>query len=104
MGPASRHFASKNWVKVALQAHRDTQTQVTSPANPAAASPPRSARKLCLILDLDHTLLCSATFAEVDPPLARWLDAAAAAQAALPFERRDLFRLEGVKVRAGAAP
>lgn len=55
--------------------------------------------KLCLVLDLDHTLLNSATFAEVGPTLHDSLKARAASEAAtLPEDQRLLFRIDGIKV------
>jgi hypothetical protein len=55
--------------------------------------------KLCLVLDLDHTLLNSATFAEVGPALHEALDARAASEAAtLPPDQRLLFRLDAIKM------
>ena len=58
----------------------------------------RSARKLCLVLDLDHTLLNSVLYSELLGPQGKWLEARAAAQAQLPPERRDLYRLDSIKV------
>jgi RNA polymerase II C-terminal domain phosphatase-like 3/4 len=61
--------------------------------------------KLCLVLDLDHTLLNSATFAEVGPALHEALDARAASEAAtLPPDQRLLFRLDAIKVRGRRRP
>ena len=59
--------------------------------------------KLCLVLDLDHTLLNSATFAEVAAGAAggvvNLLESRAAAEAAnLPPEQRQLFRIDAIKV------
>lgn len=55
--------------------------------------------KLCLVLDLDHTLLNSATFAEVGPTLHDSLKARAASEAAtLPEDQRLLFRIDGIKM------
>jgi hypothetical protein len=62
-----------------------------------------------LVLDLDHTLLNSATFAEVGPALHEQLEARAASEAAtLPEDKRLLFRMDAIKVslagKAGRAP
>jgi hypothetical protein len=54
---------------------------------------------LCLVLDLDHTLLNSATFAEVGTALHEALEARAANEAAtLPPEQRLLHRMDNIKV------
>ena len=49
--------------------------------------------KLCLILDLDHTLVNSARFAEVDAPTAALLEQQEREQARQPPEQRLLHRL-----------
>lgn len=55
--------------------------------------------KLCLVLDLDHTLLNSARFSEVDPALAQRLEQRCASEAeALPEADRLLFRMDDIKV------
>ncbi|KAL4431258.1 hypothetical protein ABPG75_006514 [Micractinium tetrahymenae] len=55
--------------------------------------------KLCLVLDLDHTLLNSATFSEVGPSVHASLDAQAAHEAAtLPEGQRLLFRMGAIKM------
>lgn len=68
-------------------------------------------RKLCLVLDLDHTLLSTATFHELDPETEALLHERMAlelAAAAMPqaHHERHIFRLEDpglwVKVRPGA--
>lgn len=56
-------------------------------------------RKLCLVLDLDHTLINSARFSEVDPEHEAMLRSHQANEAArLPEERRELFRLERIQM------
>lgn len=50
-------------------------------------------QQLCLVLDLDHTLLNSAKFSEVDREWEYKLESLAAAQTSLPSDQRDLFRL-----------
>jgi hypothetical protein len=59
-----------------------------------------SQRRLCLVLDLDHTLLNSALFTHVDPGLHAWLEARAADAQARPPEERLIFKLEGIKVES----
>ncbi|KAI3433318.1 hypothetical protein D9Q98_003136 [Chlorella vulgaris] len=55
--------------------------------------------KLCLVLDLDHTLLNSATFGEVGPVLHQALELRAATEAeTLPQHERLLFRMDGIKM------
>ncbi|KAL4419249.1 hypothetical protein ABPG77_001187 [Micractinium sp. CCAP 211/92] len=55
--------------------------------------------KLCLVLDLDHTLLNSATFSEVGPVVHAALEAQAAREAAtLPADQRLLFRMDAIKM------
>lgn len=55
--------------------------------------------KLCLVLDLDHTLLNSATFSEVGPSVHASLEAQAAHEAAkLPENQRLLFRMDAIKM------
>lgn len=54
--------------------------------------------KLCLVLDLDHTLLNSARYAEVDPELQRELERRIEQEALLPAEERLLFKVEEIKV------
>lgn len=80
-------------------------TSTPDPACRAARRRPPSRRgKLCLVLDLDHTLLNSATFAEVGPALHEALDVRAASEAAmLPPDQRLLFRLDAIKVGGPAA-
>ena len=78
-------------------------------APPPACCPPGRQGKLCLVLDLDHTLLNSATFAEVGPALHEQLETRAASEAAtLPEDKRLLFRMDAIKVslagKAGRAP
>ena len=60
--------------------------------------------KLCLVLDLDHTLLNSARYAEVGPELNDRLERRCAAeeQAGIPEMDRLLFRLDEIKVVSGA--
>ena len=78
---------------------------LASPDFPAAPCPrcflpPDRQGKLCLVLDLDHTLLNSATFAEVGPALHEQLEVRAASEAAtLPEDKRLLFRMDAIKVR-----
>ena len=67
------------------------------------ACPPDARRqgKLCLVLDLDHTLLNSAMFGEVEAPLGAQLEARAVAEAAaLPPSERLLYRMDDIKVCA----
>lgn len=55
--------------------------------------------KLCLVLDLDHTLLNSCTYDELeDAGLAADLDGRARAEVALPHAQRQLFCLDGLQV------
>lgn len=56
------------------------------------------AAKLCLVLDLDHTLLNSVMFTEVDAQLGAWLEARAEQHTRLPPEQRMLFRIDEIKV------
>lgn len=68
------------------------------PARLPALRPSRHG-KLCLVLDLDHTLLNSATFSEVGPSVHASLEAQAAHEAAkLPENQRLLFRMDAIKV------
>ena len=64
-------------------------------------------RRLCLVLDLDHTLVNSAKFEEVGAELAALLETLSAKDAArLPARERQLHRLPRVgmwtKLRPGA--
>ncbi|KAH7618016.1 putative RNA polymerase II C-terminal domain phosphatase-like 3 [Nannochloris sp. 'desiccata'] len=62
-----------------------------------------SAGKLCLVLDLDHTLLHSVMFSELEPSVDAWLQGRAEADAALPHqENRMLFRISGNVAYASA--
>ena len=58
----------------------------------------RSAGKLCLVLDLDHTLLNSIMFSELDSTLGQRLEERAESEMALPEEKRMLFRLDNIQV------
>ncbi|KAG7672111.1 hypothetical protein KSW81_004994 [Nannochloris sp. 'desiccata'] len=61
-----------------------------------------SAGKLCLVLDLDHTLLHSVMFSELEPSVDAWLQGRAEADAALPHqENRMLFRISGMQMFSG---
>ncbi|KAA6427633.1 MAG: RNA polymerase II C-terminal domain phosphatase-like 3-like, partial [Trebouxia sp. A1-2] len=56
-------------------------------------------RKLCLVLDLDHTLINSARFGEVEPEHEALLRSHLANDAVrLPEEKRELFRLERIQM------
>ncbi|KAL0023785.1 hypothetical protein WJX77_004859 [Trebouxia sp. C0004] len=56
-------------------------------------------RKLCLVLDLDHTLINSARFSEVEPEHEALLRSHLANDAVrLPEEKRELFRLERIQM------
>ena len=56
-------------------------------------------RKLCLVLDLDHTLINSARFTEVEPEHEAQLRSHLANDALrLPEEERQLFRLERIQM------
>lgn len=56
-------------------------------------------RKLCLVLDLDHTLINSARFSEVDPEHEAMLRSHQANEALrLPEDRRELFRLDRIQM------
>ncbi len=56
-------------------------------------------RKLCLVLDLDHTLINSARFTEVEPEHEALLRSHLANDAVrLPEEKRELFRLERIQM------
>ena len=56
-------------------------------------------RKLCLVLDLDHTLINSARFIEVEPEHEAQLRSHLANDALrLPEEERQLFRLERIQM------
>ena len=57
-----------------------------------------SSGKLCLVLDLDHTLLHSVMFSELEAPVKKWLQARAEAEAALPAEQRMLFSANNIEV------
>lgn len=73
----------------------------TSASVPVCRPPLHPSRhgKLCLVLDLDHTLLNSATFSEVGPVVHAALEAQAAREAAtLPADQRLLFRMDAIKV------
>lgn len=55
--------------------------------------------KLCLVLDLDHTLINSARFSEVDPEHEAMLRSHQANEALrLPEDRRELFRLDRIQM------
>jgi hypothetical protein len=58
----------------------------------------RSAGKLVLVLDLDHTLLHSAMYAELEQAVGETLEARAATEAAAPLARRSLFRVDSHQV------
>ena len=61
--------------------------------------------KLWLVLDLDHTLLNSATFAEVGPELGHRLAQQSAAEAtSRPPDQRLLFQMDDIKVSALQLP
>ena len=65
----------------------------------------RSAGKLCLVLDLDHTLLHSVMFSELDPKMETWLQSRAEVEAALPQqERRMLFRINEMQMYTKLRP
>jgi len=65
----------------------------------------RSAGKLCLVLDLDHTLLHSVMFSELEPSVNAWLEGRAEADAALPQqEKRMLFRISGMQMYTKLRP
>lgn len=58
-----------------------------------------SQRKLCLVLDLDHTLINSARFTEVEPEHEALLRSHLTNDAVrLPEEKRELFRLERIQM------
>lgn len=81
--------------------HRDCIAYMASHAHPSPRRLLRPSRqgKLCLVLDLDHTLLNSATFSEVGPAVHAALEAQAAHEVAtLPAGQRLLFRLDAIKV------
>ena len=63
-------------------------------------------RKLCLVLDLDHTLINSAFFPEIEPSTLAALEQRLHAEASLPEAARTLFRLPHIamwtKLRPGA--
>jgi hypothetical protein len=66
---------------------------------PRCCLSPSRQGKLCLVLDLDHTLLNSATFGEVGPVLHQTLELRATTEAeTLPQHERLLFRMDGIKV------
>jgi RNA polymerase II C-terminal domain phosphatase-like 3/4 len=61
--------------------------------------------KLCLVLDLDHTLLNSATFTEVGPALDDLLSSRAAAEAGnLATDKRLLFRMDAIRMYTKLRP
>lgn len=81
--------------------HRDCIAYMASHAHPSPRRLLRPSRqgKLCLVLDLDHTLLNSATFSEVGPAVHAALEAQAAHEVAtLPAGQRLLFRLDAIKM------
>lgn len=55
--------------------------------------------KLCLVLDLDHTLLQSVMYSELMPSTLAWLEKRLQATVNLPLEKRDLFKLESIQVK-----
>lgn len=58
----------------------------------------RSAGKLCLVLDLDHTLLQSVMYSELEPSVGRWLEQRAAVESLGKMEQRELFRNDAIQV------
>lgn len=52
--------------------------------------------KLCLVLDLDHTLVNSARWGEVDPEDSNRLEDFLEREQKLPFERQSLHSLEAI--------
>ncbi|CAL8464910.1 g4445 [Coccomyxa elongata] len=55
-------------------------------------------RRLCLVLDLDHTLVNSAKFSEVEPEHLLLLERQLQREARLPQEERRLFRLDHISM------
>eukprot|EP00884_Botryococcus_braunii_P005692 jgi/Botrbrau1/15123/Bobra.0283s0002.1 len=62
--------------------------------------------RLCLVLDLDHTLVNSSKFSECDHAVLSMLDRVMASEASLPSNQRNLFKLDQIqmytKLRPGA--
>lgn len=68
------------------------------PTGPCCALPDRRG-KLCLVLDLDHTLLNSVRYSEIDQRLGEMLERRSAAEAEAVLEQeRLLFRMDEIKV------
>ena len=58
-----------------------------------------SQHKLCLVLDLDHTLLQSVMYGELMPSTIDWLEKRLQATVNMPPEKKDLFKLESIQAR-----
>lgn len=88
-----------SWRLVGSSARPPPHTLITHTTTTHTRLPPSRQGRLCLVLDLDHTLLNSATFTEVGPVLGELLESRAAAEAAnLAPDRRLLFRMDAIKV------
>lgn len=61
---------------------------------------------MCLVLDLDHTLINSAKFIECDEAALSMINRVMAAEASLPSSQRTLYKLDQIqmytKLRPGA--
>lgn len=84
-------------VEAALNAHH---TQSKSNVNlKSTFETACSQRKLCLVLDLDHTLLQSVVYGELMPSTIDWLERRLQATVNVPLEKKDLFKLESIQAR-----
>jgi len=59
----------------------------------------RSVGKLCLVLDLDHTLLQSVMYSELEPTIGRYLEQRVAVESLGKMEQRELFRNDAIQVK-----
>ena len=107
----ARHHSSSNGIATHGRGHGHDKSK---PAEDGDAGPGEevsvllSKQKLCLVLDLDHTLLNSARFSEVDPEAEATLHQRLATESSQQpdQQRRELFKLDRLgmwtKLRPGA--